>query len=70
MVCSFLLDLVPGVEVVRVIVVGDVQGDVDIEARARARSLTNVAEVSLVQIWPPVTLLMSSNQLLLIVPRV
>ena len=65
---SFLLDLVPGVEVVRVIVVGDVQGDVDIEARAR--SLTNVAEVSLVQIWPPVTLLMSSNQLLLIVPRV
>ena len=46
----------PGVEVVRVCVSNDIEGNVDIEASPLP--LTNMVIVSFVQIWPPVSLLM------------
>ena len=49
----------PGVEVVRVSVPDDVQGDVDIVAGPRP--LTYMVMVSLVKIWPPVSILVSSK---------
>ena len=49
----------PGVEVIRVSVSGDVEGDIDIVTRPRP--ITNMVIVGLVKIWPPVSLLVPSK---------